>query len=112
MRFVALAMFGLSFIPLPGHAGTWDRAQAAFSEYDDLTGLKLLQQAAEEGDVRAVQAWTLSLLHRQRLFPRLVKADNRQVLAWLEGVAEHCGGLASETTDSTWLCEKLSAMKL
>lgn len=104
-------MFILSGIPLHCYAGTWDSAQEAFRAYDDSRGLRLLEQAAEEGDVRAVQAWTLSLLHGQRLFPRLVKADDRQILAWLEGVAERCGRLAIETTDSTWLCQRISTMK-
>ena len=71
-------------------AGTWDDAQRAFADYNDPAGLALLQQAAQEGDARAMQAWGLALLHGPKLFPGRLQADTAQARIWLDKLAQHC----------------------
>ena len=71
-------------------AGTWDDAQAAFSDFDDGVGLRLLERAAQEGDARAMLAWGLALKHRQRLFPGWLQADAGQAGPWFDKLARHC----------------------
>ena len=71
-------------------AGTWDDAQAAFAEFDDGVGLQLLERAAQEGDARAMHAWSLALKHGQRLFPGWLHADAGQAGPWFDKPARHC----------------------
>jgi TPR repeat protein len=91
-------------------AGTWDEAQQAFAEYNDAAGLRLLHQAADEGDVRAMQAWGLALLHGPRLFPGLLKSDPARAGTWFDKVAQHCGALGEQHAEG--LCPARSALSL
>jgi TPR repeat protein len=75
----------------PVQAGDWEDAQAAFSEYDDANGLRLLERAAHQGDLRAMQAWGMALLHGPKLFATLNKADPKQAVRWLDQVAQRRG---------------------
>lgn len=81
-------------------ASTWDDAQDAFANYNNTSGLKLLEQAAEEGDLRAMQAWGLALLHGQRLFPTLLKAQPSQAADWFDRVTRHCADAGTRTTEA------------
>jgi hypothetical protein len=87
-------------VALPSAASTWDDAQDAFANYNDTSGLKLLEQAAEEGDLRAMQAWGLALLHGQRLFPTLLKAQPSQAAVWFDRVSRHCADAGTRATEA------------
>jgi len=71
-------------------AGTWAEAQEAFADLDDARGLQRLAQAAQEGDVRAMQAWALALKHGPALFPGRLRADPAQAAHWFDRLARHC----------------------
>ena len=103
-RIAAALVFTLS---ASAHAGTWGDAQSAFADYNDAAGLKLLQQAAQEGDARAVQAWGLALLHGPRLFPGLLQADRSAAAVWFEKLAQHCAAAPAENA-----CSPRSAQRL
>lgn len=101
---LALALgLGLA-APPAARADTWDEAQAAFADLDDGRGLQRLAQAAQEGDVRAMHAWALALMHGPRLFPGRLQADAGQAARWFDALARHCvrqraqagGGAAGE----------------
>lgn len=80
---------GLACLPA-AQATPWDDAQSAFAEFDDRQGLRLLAQAAQAGDARAMHAWALALRHGPRLFPGILRADAAQAAVWFDRVARHC----------------------
>ena len=113
MKFLApLALCGLAaaLCLQPARAGDWEDAQAAFADYDDATGLRLLERAAHQGDLRAMQGWGLALLHGRRVFPSLMHSDVEQAAVWFDKVALRCAQSQAGQIESP--CQKSPAVQL
>jgi len=97
----------------PAHADDWDDAQAAFSDYDNATGLALLERAAHQGDVRAMHAWGLALLHGRRLFPNMPTGNPRRAAEWFDRAALLCARTpASQVEQADSRCPMLAPVLL
>ena len=105
-----VAMLISLIVPLPGHASTWDEAQTAFRAQEDARALELLEKAAEEGDLRALQPWTLILVRGEKLFAAFPKKSDDQVRDWFRKLGARCKQTDRTAPEIAWVCRKVGPL--